>query len=522
MQNAHHKERSAGRGLPLLGYAVLLLTVALSLLWSHHKLLWVDEFLALYTDSLPTFHDVLNVQLHAPLGVEPPLFHFITHASLALFGHNAFALRLPALFGFLLFQVCLFLFVERFAGTRSGLIAMALPLMTSTVYRSLDARPYGMMMGLFALALAAWQSAARAEGRPRDWRRPMALLVLWLALAASISNHYFGVLVLLPVCGAELTRTLLRRRLDWPMAVTLLLGAASVLLVLPFLPAAGAYRAHFYPAFPLSGRFVMELYRSIFLDDHSPLSHAGQMLLLCALALVIAVGLYARRRTQADPPQEWVAVALLGLLPIFGLVLKAAATHVMAPRYVLPAAFVLPACGGIAVQTWVRKKAVFYGLFALLLVAGVSVNLWNIVQDRNAAQQVLASCVSSAEVKSVLQREPGQSIYVQTFSEYAVFSYYAPDPAVRSRLTLLTDQLQLQYQGADNVTLLTENLRRFAPFPVVPYEEFLRLHDPLVLYYTASGDGDDWLDKDLRARGRSVHTFGPWMQGYLAQASDRP
>jgi hypothetical protein len=122
----------------------------------------------------------------------------------------------------------------------------------------------------------------------------------------------------------------------------------------------------------------------------------------------------------------------------------------------------------------------------------------------------------------VLQKYPGGRIYVQTFSQYAVFSYYAPDPDVRVRLTLLTDQLQFQYQGADNVTLLTENLRHFAPFPVVPYEEFLRLHDPLLLYYTSSADGDVWVDKDLRARGRAVQTFGPWMEGYLAQAGGRP
>jgi len=246
---APNTQRRTG-GLPLAAWGILLLTVALSLFWSHIKQLHMDEFLALYTDSLPTFHDVLNVQLHFPINIDPPAYHLLTHASVALLGHNIIALRLPSLLGFLLFQVCLYLFVERFAGMRSALTAMGLSLITSTA------------------------------GRER--------------------------------------------------------------------------------------------------------------------------------------------------------------------------------------------------------------------------------------------------IYVQTFSQYALFSHYAPDPVVRSRLTLLTDRQQLQYEGVDTFYLLTENLRHFAPFPVVPYEEFLRLHGPLVLYYTSSQDGDVWVDKDLRARGRTVQTFGPWMQGYLAQAGDRP
>jgi 4-amino-4-deoxy-L-arabinose transferase-like glycosyltransferase len=505
-------------GLPLAAWGILLLTVALSLFWSHIRLLYMDEFLTLYTDSLPTFHDVLNVQLHRPVGAEPPAFHFLTHASLDLFGHNAVALRLPSLPGFLLFQVCLYLFVERFAGRRSGLIAMSLALITSTVGRSLEAKPYGILMGLFALAVVAWQLAARAEGHPRL----PSLLVLWLAVAGSISIHYYGVLVLVPICGAELARALLRRHVDWGMAVSLLLGAAAAVLDLPFLPAISVYRQHANALPAFNGRFVMEVYRVVLLDNRSPLSHPWQLLFLGTLVLAIATGLYARRPAQADLPQEWVALALLGLLPLFGIMMAATVTHVLAPRYFLLAAFLLPACGGIAVQTWVRKRAVFYGLFALLLVAGVTVNLWNIVQDCNAAQRMLASCEPSGDVKSVLQQNPGERIYVQTFSQYALFSYYAPDPAVRSRLTLLTDSQQLRYEGIDTFYVFTQNLRRFAPFPVVPYEEFLRLHHPLVLYYTSSGDGDVWLDRDLRARGRTVRTVGPWMEGYLAQVDDRP
>jgi 4-amino-4-deoxy-L-arabinose transferase-like glycosyltransferase len=504
-------------GLPLAAWGILLLTIALSLLWSHNKLLWVDEFLALYSDGVPTFRDVLNVQLHFPLGIEPPAFHFMTHASLALFGHNAFALRLPALLGFLLFQVCLYLFVERFAGSRAALIALALTLATSTVCRSLDARPYSMMMGLFALAMAAWQSATRAQddGRPRL----TALLLLWLAIALAMTTHYFGVLILVPLCGAELLRIVLRRRIDGAVATTLLLGAASIMMVLPFLPGTRIYRQHYYPALPVTKLLVLELYRGALFDNHSPLSHALQMLAIYAMALVIIVtlALRLRRSIQRDPPQEWLGLALLAALPLFGIALDLAATHTVLPRYVLPAAFAFAAGVGIASQPLVQKSRVFYALLTLLLGAGIYVNLWNTAKDHDRSAETIASCDPPAAVKAALQQDPTQRIYMQTFSQFTIFSYYAPDPVVRSRLTLLIDKQQFAYEGVDNVYLMTENLRHFAPFPVVPYEEFLQMPHPLLLYYTDTEDKDVWIDRDLTARGRSMHTFGPWMQGYLAQ-----
>jgi 4-amino-4-deoxy-L-arabinose transferase-like glycosyltransferase len=503
--------------LPLPAWGIALLTTALSLLWSHNKLMWVDEFLALYSDGVPTFRDVLNVQMHFPLGIEPPTFHFMTHASLAVFGQNAFALRLPALFGFLLFQICLYLFVERFAGPRAALIAMALTLTISTVYRSLDARPYGMMMGLFALAMVAWQSATRAEDSAKS--RLPALLLLWLAIALAMTTHYFGVLILVPICGAELLRIVLRRRIDWPVAVTLLLGAASVAMVLPFLPGTKIYRQHYYGAPPVTRLLVLELYRGALFDNHSPLSHALQMLAIYVMALVIVVTLVLRRKRNMhrDPSHEWAAVLLLAALPLFGVMLDVVATHTVLPRYVLPTAFAFAAGMGIASQRLVQKKAAFYGLLALLLIAGLYVNLWNVAKDRARSADTLASCDPSAAVKVALQQDPTQRIYVQTFSQYTIFSYYAPDPAVRSRLTLLVDKQQFAYEGVDNVYLMTENLRHFAPFPIVSYEDFLHMPHPLLLFYTSTEDGDVWIDRDLGARGRSVHTFGPWMQGYLAQ-----
>ncbi len=266
--------------------------------------MWVDEFLAFYTDGLPTLRDVLHVQLYYPLGLEPPVDHFLTHGFLTLMGHNAIALRMPALGGFLLFQICLYLFVNRIAGYRSALIAMAFPLLTNTVARSVDGRPYGLLMGLFALSLVCWQAAARSEdsGRPRL----LSLAGLWLAIALCMSTHYFGTLVLIPLWLAEITRTITRKHIDRAMTVTLSLGVASVVLILPFLKGTKIFRQHYYSPAPITPRFVVELYRRTILDDSSPLNHPGQMAFLGVLMLALSIGVILRFRTdiQRDPQQR--------------------------------------------------------------------------------------------------------------------------------------------------------------------------------------------------------------------------
>jgi Dolichyl-phosphate-mannose-protein mannosyltransferase len=509
-------------GLPRLAWALIGLTVTLSLIWSHARLMWVDEFLAFYSDGLPTLRDVLHVQLYYPLGLEPPTYHFLTHGFLTVMGHNAIALRMPGLVGFLLFQVSLYVFVNRIAGYRSGLIAMAFPLLTNTVARSVDGRPYGLLMGLFAFSIVCWQGVARSEESARS--RIPSLVVLWLAIALCLTTHYFGTLVLIPLWLAEITRAILRRHIDRAMTITLSLGLASGAFVLPFLRGTKIYRQHYYTFIPITPRFVVELYRRTILDDSSPLNHPGQMAFIGFLLLALTIGLLLRSRTgiqhdaeQRDRLSEWVALFAIAMLPLFGCLLDVLATHTLLPRYVLPADFAFAALVGIVLQPVIQRKSVFYPIMGLIVGLALWVNVWNINRDRLEGLQILASCTPSPAVSAVLKSRSSERIYLQNFSEYMVYSYYAPDPAIKSRLTLLTDKEQFRWEHIDNVYWMTENLRHFGPMTIVPYEDFLNLTNPLILFYTQASDGDMWLDKDLITRGRTLNTFGPWMNGYLAE-----
>ncbi len=83
-------ERSEPRltlfGLPPLALLLLALTAALSLLWSHYKLLWLDEFLVLDTDSVPTLSAIWTIQRHYPLALDPFFYHALIHAAIRLLG----------------------------------------------------------------------------------------------------------------------------------------------------------------------------------------------------------------------------------------------------------------------------------------------------------------------------------------------------------------------------------------------------------------------------------------------------
>ena len=136
-------------------------TAAVSLAWSHTKLLSQDEMYEFQTDSVPSLAELVHVQRTWPISLDPLLYHALSHGAMRVFGAGAFAQRLPALAGFLLMQVCLFFFVRNLAGERAGAVAAAFPAVTATLFYAVEGRPYGLMLGLYALALWCWQVAER-------------------------------------------------------------------------------------------------------------------------------------------------------------------------------------------------------------------------------------------------------------------------------------------------------------------------------------------------------------------------
>ena len=121
--------------------------------------------------------------------------------------------------------LCLYLFVRRRRGAAEGLLALTAIGTTAPIWvYFLEARPYGPMIGLTALAPAlAWQRATDAETR----RAGVAGRVRGGGVLG-VATHYFFVVPLAGLAIAEAVRTVARRRLDRPV----LAGFAAAGLVL--------------------------------------------------------------------------------------------------------------------------------------------------------------------------------------------------------------------------------------------------------------------------------------------------
>ncbi len=502
-----------------MAVVLLCLTAAISLAWSHHKLLSQDERYEFQTDSVPSLADLVHIQKTWPISLDPLLYHALSHAAMQLFGACAFAQRLPALAGFLLMQVCLFFFVRNLAGDRAGAIAAAFPALTATLFYSAEGRPYGLLLGLYALALCCWQAASRKPSR-RAW--PLAGLAF--ALAATVNTHYFGILLLVPIGAAEAWRTFARRKLDWPMLAAIVAGMAGLLATRPFLLAAGAFRSNYYNGGSVGLHDITRAYRSLFVDyTRMPISaqHAWiAALVLFAAALLWGCWRVARTRALPISSAEWVLVLTLAALPFCGFLLARFVTHSIEVRYVLGALVAISAMLALALSPLLQRDAVFNAALVVLGLGILATGAARIhTEQRNTAAH-LASLALAPSLKSALLANPDGRLYIQDMGAFEEDRFYEPDPDIRARMTLVySSGEELRWSRHETMALTAMHLEHFTPLPVVSYES-LRAQPGehlFVLFHT----GWDWTDQAFAADSAQLRPLGHALAGDIVNVRFR-
>jgi len=497
----------------------VLLTAVLSLAWSHAKLMSQDEMYAFQTYSVQSVVELTQVQRTEPISLDPLLYPLLSHSVMKAFGATEFALRLPALLGFLLMQVCLFFFVRRLAGERAGVVAAAFPALTATLFYSAEGRPYGLMLGLYALALLSWQAATQEGGnRRRGW----ALVGLATAIAATINAHYFGILLLVPLCAAEGVRSLQRRQTDLPVVAAIYVGMAGFAATWPFLKAASGFHKNYYNAGSVGLHDITRAYRSIFVD-YTQMSMPAQhlwMVLLVAFAAALVWGCARQiigrgRRELRIPAAEWVLLLTLAALPFCGFMLARFVTHSIEVRYVLGAVVAISAMLAVAISPWLRRDGVFAAVMVALGVAIVGAGAARIHAQQHKTEARLASLVLPAEVKATLDANPDGRLYMQDMGAFEEDRYYEADADVRARMTLVYSRAEeMRWNRHDTMALTAMHIARFTGLPVVSYED-LRAQPGehlFVLYHT----GWDWTDQAFAEDGARVRPVGRAMAGDVA------
>jgi uncharacterized membrane protein len=502
------------RGLPSVAILFLLLTATISLLWSHQKLMSQDEFFVLQTDTVNSVSQLIQVQRATPTALDPLAYHLLAHAAVRVFGPSAFALRLPSLLGYLLMQVCLFVIVRRLAGERPGVFALAFPALTATLFYSAEARPYGLMLGLYALAFLCWQTATR-----RRSHRLLALVMLAVSVILCLNAHYFGILVLVPLCAAEIFRIVENRRIDFPVAVAILAGMAGILFTLPFQGAAKAFREHYYNVDMVNLRAISQAYRSLFLD-YTAYSMREQRFIALGL-VVLAFALIAgciycwKTRNIKAPAAEIVFILGLAALPVFGFLLARFVTHSIEVRYVNPAIIgIIILFALVLARSFERDR--FYRLALIFMFAiAVEGGVLRIHAEAEKTRFIRSSLVASPELKAAILSSPSQLLYIQDIGHFEVASYYEPDPFIRSHMAVLySSEEEMRWAGHDTLSRISVHMRAFTGFPIVSYDQLKQERGPHIMVLVHSGSGGwDWTDQALAADHAQMAPLGPLMDG---------
>src|SRR5262245_42560441 len=287
------------------------------------KPFWHDEIYTVLLARLPTL-SAHWAALHEGPDLAPPLNAFATRAVLSVAGVGHVTARIPSMVGSLTMTLAVFTVVLRRSNATLALAGACIPLFTAAYRYSYEARPYGLMMGLAALAWMAWAEAA--AGR----RRGLHLFILGLSLAAGLWNHYFAALVYVPIGAGELVRSVRERRIDAALWAVVCGSLVAALPLYPLIRLSAEQAPSFWSRPSLAD--IPAAYRFLFGTLAASFSWVAAV-----IAVLAVVGRF-RSSTPVSPavtvPAHEVAAAIACLLlPLVGVALALLATGAFVPRY---------------------------------------------------------------------------------------------------------------------------------------------------------------------------------------------
>ena len=486
--NFQSKRKLENRTVALAIGGFLALSTAVSLVCSHYKMIEIDEFFELWTDRASTIRQVVHIQQFSPLSLDPLAYHALVHVLMLVAGANAFSIRLPSLLGYLLMEICLFVFVWRLAGARAGLVALLFPSLTEVFPYSFQGRPYGMMLGLLALAMVSWQTAVH-----RDSNRTGALIALAASLALILNLNYTGTLLVVPFLIAEGFRCFQRKRADLPVLGSIFVGIAGYCGAIPFMKAAAQFRRHYYfPADLLTPRRIGWMYVWLLSNGVSRHGFAGRLIFYGVLTIVLIgvataiCGITFRWRSEHPPLPQADASLLAGLvaIPVFGYLLGFFVTHAYEPNHNLGYVVGITPLVAVGLSRFVRNgrnaRVVLGVMFVAFCVSGVD----HILDNRLDEIQN-----SRSDLKAALISYPKQPLYDGEFdSAFFDANYYETDADVRSRFVLLYSRTQeLRVMNSDTGFILTHHLHEFTGARIQPWESIIA--EPGEHVFLAPSDG---------------------------------
>jgi len=449
---------------------------------------WYDELATYYICMLSDWNTV-RTALAAGADLNPPTFYAVTRFSQAIFGTSEVATRLPATLGFLLMLICLHRFIARRTGYAIAFASICFPLVTGAHAWAYEARPYGLMLGLVAVAMLFWQ---RAGSVPSP--HPADCIGLLISLTLAVTTQAYAVLAIGPFILSEVVRYILVREARWTIWLA---------LIAPF-SALGFY----IPLFANHNTVVLN--NAMFRPELASIASFFHMLLnptLFPLLLVLIFLVWTKTQpgqptpeTPSTPiPAEELTLAFGFLLvPVAAIIVAVGITHIYFDRYGLPAvlgatlcvAYLLARVGNRRVP--IVASAVF--LFWFLLNA-IPFTIFHQVMTTPAGPQ-------PAKIENI---RPDLQVVVSSGLDFLTYAHYS-EPRLRQRMNYLVDpKLAVGYTGANAFDVAYPIMKKWLNLPgsVESYEQFMARSKPFLLL-GPSFHPLDWLTKKLIDDGATV------------------
>jgi mannosyltransferase len=456
--------------LAVLLSLVTLLALGLRLYGLDVQSLWYDEGFSVYLASM----DLAEITARTAADIQPPLYYYLLHGWIALFGDSEVALRsLSALFGILavplIYAVAVKLFRSQLAGLLGALLFAVSPL---HIWYGQEVRMYTLLTFLALLSSYLLLLALQAE---RWWEMAGLWTGYTLASVAALYTHYFAFFVLafhaIYLLVVWWARGFRPAHLLWGGVAS---GTVTMLAYLPWLPnLIDRYGADvsYWPGQLKLPEILVDIAVS-FVGGES-VSEAAGLLLAAGYGLVLAVCLLALlfdaarqdgRRAGQEPaalPSSYhplLFLLLYLLLPPALILALSYNSPKFNARYVMlsqPALLFLLA-GGLA-SLWKRGAGLLSNVFREAL--SVLVLLFLLSTAAYAGYNAYTDpAFARADFRGVAEylREhvgPEESVILTSGHAFPVYDYYAADierHLLPDSPTLDTTQI-LDYSIADDL-----------------------------------------------------------------------
>lgn len=455
-----------------------------TVLLASRKHLWNDELFTYYIAKLESVNQIWAALLTAA-DQNPPLFYWLTHISMKAPVGLWLAIRLPEVLGFWLMGICLIALVSRHVPPAYGLIAALIALVSGAYPYAYEARPYGMVLGLAALAMLCWQ---RTEGpRVAFWT-----IGLSLTLAFAVSVHYYSVLIFVPLAFAQTVRWHTHRKPGWSVWAAFIIGGLPLLAYLPLIRSASSYSGTFWAK--VSGGS---------LNDFLSFILGPALLAFAALGLWAAIvslfGLY-RGSDDSGPPHEtcppiaeFAAVVGFILLPVVAIFIALAATGAYTHRYALSAVTGISVLGA-----WMMSQ-VFRAQPRPALVAATLLSLFFIGKQVRTASWIGTVANHQSIIQFLETNLSGESaIAIAIADPHLFFEISHQAPGLRRHIFYVAQpDLALKHVGTDAVDRGVLDMSRWAPMRVRDLADILSSNPPFMIFGYPAPVPWAWLVQEL-------------------------